>query len=237
MRVPHRSLPRSFRPGLAGLAALICAPFAGGSALADGTTIARCATSGCFCTTSAATPKDLARSVGLTAPPAAAPVLVSTAGKWAWETGTPDAIDRAHGGDGRCETALPMAPEDGVWKADGRVNSLSCGQGTAMMRGVLEGNLRREKPARVKWGGAFSGDTFEAAWRAANPDPENDDLTWTADGPYVQRSTLTRDGMTSAGEFVLLTPTQFRMDWTFTARTEMGPCNWSITQDVRKISD
>lgn len=232
-------LPRLIRPGLAALAGLIAAPglLASPVRAADATTIARCSATGCFCTPSSASPKDLARSVGIAAPAGAGAVLVSAAGKWSWSKDTPDAVDRAHGGDGRCETALPMVPEDGVWKAEGRVNSLSCGQGTAMMRGVLEGNLRREKPARVKWGGQFSGDAFESAWRAANPDPEDDDLTWTARGPYVQASTVSRDGMTSVGEIVLLTPTQLRLDWTFKARTEMGPCNWSVTQDVRKISD
>lgn len=237
MRVPHRPSLRLLRPEIVGLAALLSVPLAGGIARAEGTTIARCAASGCFCTSSIAAPKDLARSVGLPAPPAAGMALVSAAGKWSWSRETPAAIDRANGGDGRCETALAMVPEDGVWQAEGRVNSLSCGQGTAMMRGVLEGNLRKEKPARVTWGGSFGGEAFEAGWRAANPDPQGDDLKWTAAGPYVQRSTLTREGMTSVGEMTLLTPTLARLDWTFTARTEMGPCNWSITQDVRKISD
>lgn len=199
--------------------------------------IAECGSKGCRCQLTSATADEAAIAFGIAAPAAADSVLVLTDGTPEWSSKSLDDIDLQMGGDGTCELELfeEMKPEDGIWASKARINALSCGSGTARMRGVLESNLHGTKPARLAWKSVFDADTYFRAWLAANPDPEAANPKWTRQGPYRFSGRETLEGMVSRYDMELLTPTLFRMNWQFDARNEEGPCRWSVTQTVRRV--
>ena len=204
---------------------------------ASATTVADCTISaGCTCVDSPLSPSDLEVLFDVPPPPdAATQVFVVQDGKGIWSKLSISDIDITAGGDGNC--AGPLRPEDGVWTASSVITNMVCGSGTAMMRSMMEANLRKEKPARVVWGGTFDGKIWETAWLAANPDPEATPLAWQQVSEVETKGSVKMAGMTSDYRMILLTPKSFRAEWSFRARNEEGPCNWDVVNMVRKTAD
>lgn len=200
-------------------------------------TVADCTThQGCTCAETPLSPEEASLVMGIDTPAnAAAMILVVQDGTGIWSPLSAEDIDITAGGDGSC--AGPLVPEDGVWTTQSTLNTLSCGPGTAMMRQMIEGNLNREKPVRVTWGGRFDGDRWRDAWLAANPDPEATRPAWTRVSEVELTGADRLPGMTSSYRMVLLTPRSFRMDWDMQAVNDAGPCTWSVTNRVRKTAD
>ncbi|WP_435258319.1 hypothetical protein ACSBLW_00610 [Thioclava sp. FR2] len=211
----------------------LCLSFSGALAV----TVADCTSAaGCSCAPSPLTDDELSVTFGLDTPAdTTGYVFVIFDGTGTWSQLSIEDIDITAGGDGSC--AGQLQPEDGVWASSSKVNSVSCGSGTAMMQQILTGNLNREKPARVTWGGVFDGETFRKAWLAANPDPEASHPTWTRVSEIEVTSRDSLEGLTSSSRMVLLSPRSFRMDWDVEGRNEEGVCRWSVTSMVRKTGD
>lgn len=200
-------------------------------------TVADCSVSaGCSCADSPLTDDELSVTFGLDTPAdTSGYVFVLHDGNGIWSQLSIEDIDITAGGDGSCTG--PLQPEDGVWASASKINSISCGSGTEMMRQVLSGNLNREKPVRVKWGGVFDGEIWRKAWMAVHPDPEALRPTWTRVSEVELTSRDSLEGLTSTSRMVLLSPRTFRMDWDVEGRNEEGVCNWSVTNMVRKTGD
>lgn len=213
----------------------LAACFSASAAMA--TTVADCTVSaGCSCGESPFDDNELSESFGVDTPPdTSGYVFVITNGEGIWSQLSIEDIDLTAGGDGSCSGIL--APEDGVWASTSKINSVSCGSGTAMMQQILSGNLNKENPARVVWGGVFDGETWRQAWLAANPDPEASRPSWKRVSEIEMTSSDSLEGMTSRSRMVLLSPRSFRMDWVVDGRNEEGACGWSVTNMVHKTAD
>ncbi len=204
-------------------------------------TVATCTEKlGCSCASADAslTLEDAALLVG-SAPPAgiADPVVVFAPGNApaAWSVIPANDVDILYGGNGSCTG--PMIPEDGVWTAKSRLNRISCGTGTAMMAAMLKGNLAREKPARVAWGGTFDPETYRKAWLAANPDPEASRPTWKKHSEHSFSGEDRLEGLVSRYKMELLSPTLIRSDWQIEGTNAEGLCTWDITNFLSKTAD
>jgi hypothetical protein len=150
---------------------------------------------------------------------------------------TAEALHARFGGSGYCpQTAL--VPEDGQWR-DGKPFNINvqCGP----MGDILRQLWTEEKlvTATIAWNGVFSGETIEAAFMAADPDPEYTPHTFKDVTPVETIGTAqaaTEMGpVTSTGRMLLLTPSLFSVNWVVQGTTEIGPCSWSTTHLVTRV--
>lgn len=231
---------RSRSSGLPLLTLALTLLFAPAARAADKVTIASCDAGGCRCRLAAVDAAEAALTAGIAPPPGPGATLVEANGTLAWSLLSPDEIDTVMGGDGKCELEMfdEMVPEDGIWREGPvTVESVQCGLGTAMFTSRLASQPRHTM--RITWGGVFDGARYQAAAMAAAPDPEYSPHAFRQISPRQSIGTaeVADEGgaLQSVGQLDLLDPRRFRMTWRVTARTEGGPCNWTISFPVEWV--
>ncbi|NEX46574.1 hypothetical protein [Pseudotabrizicola algicola] len=150
---------------------------------------------------------------------------------------TAEALHARFGGSGHCpQTAL--VPEDGRWR-DGKPFDIQiqCGPMGDMLRQLW--TEEKLVTATITWNGVFSGETIQAAFMAADPDPEYTPHAFKDVTPVetigTAQATTEMGQVTSTGRMLLLTPGLFSVNWVVQGTTEIGPCNWSTTHLVTRI--
>lgn len=151
---------------------------------------------------------------------------------------TAEALHARFGGSGYCPQT-PLEPVDGQWR-DGKPFNITvqCGPMGDMFRQVLAD--AETVTTTVVWNGVFSGQTFQAAYMAAAPDLDYTPHAFRDITPVETIGTAqaaTEMGpVTSTGRMLLLTPSLFSVNWVVKGTSEMGPCNWSTTHLVTRVS-
>jgi hypothetical protein len=193
---------------------------------------------GCTCAALPVDRAELAVVLGLEAVSADAQgIWDSPASEQSLTDETAEALHARFGGSGYCpQTAL--VPEDGQWR-DGKPFNIKvqCGPMGDMLRQIW--TEEKLVTATIAWNGVFSGETIQAAFMAANPDPEYTPHAFSNVTPVETIGTAqaaTEMGpVTSTGRMLLLTPSLFSVNWVVQGTTEMGPCNWSLTHLVTRV--
>jgi hypothetical protein len=193
---------------------------------------------GCTCAALPVDRTDMAVVLGLeSVSPDTQGIWNSLASEQSLTDETAEALHARFGGSGYCpQTAL--VPEDGQWQ-DGKPFNISvqCGLMSDMLRQIW--TEEKLVTATIAWNGVFSGETIQAAFMAADPDPEYTPHAFKDVTPVETIGTAqaaTEMGpVTSTGRMQLLTPSLFSVSWVVEGTTEMGPCNWALTHLVTRV--
>lgn len=139
--------------------------------------VAKCGDRGCSCTLSDIDAETLDLLLGPGLPPDAIKrTLVILDDDAILSPLTPDEVDLAAGGDGKCELALfnPITPRDGTWQGSVRVQSVTgcLPQVGAMVPPLVDGMGNSQ---RIAWGGQFhpqklaTGHSPAVSWSERSP--------------------------------------------------------------------
>ncbi len=168
--------------------------------------VAKCGASGCACTLSDIDAEALGFLLGGDLPPdAMQKTWVIHDGQAVLSPLSPDEVDLAMGGDGRCDLALfdPIQPRDGTWTGSVRVQSVTgCLPQVAAMVPALADGMSQSK--QIAWDGRFHPNKLVSG-------PQTDIITWTAQTPerFIGRMTTPQTGViavTGAMTATLLSP-------------------------------
>ena len=146
---------------------------------------ADCRDGGCRCMLSALTPGEVSVLIG-TAPPEGARdwVVVSYADTYFWSPQSLEDIDRAMGGDGRCDLELfpPVIPHDGTWTGSVRTTKITgCPKEMAQsLPGMVSGLVFSRY---IAWDGVFHPDKLTM-------NPSDQVVSWTEKSPTLFQGKL-----------------------------------------------